>query len=90
MSVPIQPLGDYVLLQPDKAEERTASGLYLTKGAQEKPDTAVVIAVGKEAKKVKPKDRVVYIDKYDSSKTVKIDKEEYVLIDEQNIVGIVK
>ena len=46
MSVPLQPLGDYVVAQPEKAETKTASGLYIPESAQEKPMTAKVVAVG--------------------------------------------
>jgi len=33
----IQPLGDRVLVKPDSAEEKTASGLFIPDTAKEKP-----------------------------------------------------
>ena len=45
-TVPIKPLSDYVVAQQEKAEARTASGLYLPEAAQEKPKIAKVLAVG--------------------------------------------
>ena len=90
MSVNIQPLADYVVVKPEEAETKTASGLYLTQSAQEKPDTAKVVAVGKEVKGVKVGDRVLYVEQYGSTKTVKMGKDEYVLIKEENILATVK
>src|SRR5690625_3626905 len=42
----IKPLDDRVLINPSKPEEKTASGIVLPEGAQEKPMTGKVIAVG--------------------------------------------
>ena len=42
----LRPLGDRVLVKPEKAEQKTASGLYISSGAQEKPQRGEVIAVG--------------------------------------------
>jgi len=42
----IKPLGDRVLLKPQKAEEKTASGLYIPDSAKETPLTAEILAVG--------------------------------------------
>lgn len=90
MSVNIQPLADYVVVQPEKAETKTASGLLITQSAQEKPDTAKVVAVGKDVKGVKVGDRVLYVEQYGSSKTVKMGKDEYILLKEENILATVK
>ncbi len=90
MSINVQPLADYVVVQPEVAEAKTAGGLYLTQSAQEKPDTAKVVAVGKDVKSVKVGDRVLFVEQYGSSKTVKIGKEELVLIKEENILATVK
>ena len=42
----IKPLTDRVLIQAEKAEETTKSGIVLTSAAQEKPQISRVIAVG--------------------------------------------
>lgn len=42
----LKPLGDRVIVKADPAESTTASGLYLATETKEKPQTAVVIAVG--------------------------------------------
>ncbi|MDY5023439.1 MAG: co-chaperone GroES, partial [Blautia sp.] len=42
----LKPLGDRVVLQYQEAEEKTQSGIILPDSAKEKPQEAVVIAVG--------------------------------------------
>ena len=88
MSVPIQPLADYVVAQQEEAETKTASGLYIPGGAQEKPKVAKVLAVGKDIKYVKVGERIIY-GGY-SNTDVKFGKETYMLIKEENIYATVK
>ena len=40
------PLSDRVVLQQVEAEEKTASGILLSSASQEKPQEALVVAVG--------------------------------------------
>ena len=42
----IKPLSDKVVVKKLQAEEKTASGIILSSGAQEKPQIAEIIAVG--------------------------------------------
>ena len=42
----LKPLADRVLVKPDAAEQKTASGLYIASNAQEKPQRGTVVAVG--------------------------------------------
>ena len=42
----LKPLADRVLIKPDAAEQKTASGLYIASNAQEKPQRGTVVAVG--------------------------------------------
>jgi chaperonin GroES len=87
MSVPIQPLADYVVAEQEKAEAKTASGFYLPDAAKEKPKTSKVVAVGKDVKNVKIGDRIIY--KSYSSTDVKHDGTEYMLIKEEDILATV-
>lgn len=89
MAVPIQPMEEYVVLEQDKAEEKTASGLFLPQAAQEKPKTAKVVAVGEDVKSVKIGDRVIYKNDYEAT-TVKVGPTEYILVYKKNIIATVK
>jgi chaperonin GroES len=88
MSSPLQPLADYVVTQAEEAKSKTTSGLYLPDNVAEKPKTSMVVAIGTDVKRVKVGDRVVY--KTYSTTEVKVDKEEYVLVKEEDILAIVK
>lgn len=92
----LKPLGDKVVLRQMEAEETTKSGIVLPGNAQEKPQQAEVIAVGpggvvdgKEVEmQVKEGDKVIY-QKY-SGTNVKLDKEEYIIVKQSDIVAIVE
>lgn len=90
------PLLDKVVLQQLEAEETTKSGIILASSAQEKPQEAVVVAVGpggvvdgNEVKmQVKKGQKVIY-SKY-SGTDVKIDGEEYVIVRQHDILAVVE
>ena len=93
----LKPLGDRVLVKPDAAEQKTASGLYIASNAQEKPQRGTVIAVG-EGKRddsgnripvdVKAGDIVIY-GKFGGNE-IKIDGEEYLLMRADDIYAVVE
>jgi chaperonin GroES len=87
MSVPIQPLADYVVALPEEAEAKTASGFYVPESAKEKPKTSKVVAVGKEVKSVKVGDRIVYGGYTNTD--IKVDGKDYQIIKEENIYATV-
>lgn len=88
MSAPLQPLNDYIVAEQEAAETKTASGLYIPENAQEKPKTVKVIAVGPAVSQVKVGDRIVF--KGYSSTDVKVGKDEYVLVKEEDVLATVK
>lgn len=88
MSVSIQPLGDYVVAEPEEAATKTASGLYLPEKAAEKPKVAKVMAAGPMAKQVKVGDRILY--KSYSPTDVKVDGKDYLLIKEEDVLATLK
>jgi chaperonin GroES len=88
MAVNIQPLADYVVAVGEEAEGKTASGLFLTQSAQDKPKTAKVVAVGKAAGQIKVGDRIIY--KSYSTTDVKVGSDDYILVKEEDILATVK
>lgn len=92
MSTNIKPLADYVVVQQEQAEAKTASGLYLPTQAQEKPKIGKVLAVGpgrigddneRIPVEVAVGDTVIF-GGY-SNTEVKQDGQTYLLIKEDNI-----
>lgn len=88
MSTPISPLADRVVAVKEKADEKTASGLYLPDNAKEKPVVAVVEAVGPEVKSVKTGDRIVY--KEYSTTELKVGEVEYLIVREEDVLATLK
>lgn len=88
MSAKINPLAAWVVAQPVAKEAKTASGLYLTESAKEKPVMAKVVSAGKEVKSVKAGDQILY--KEYSTTEIKLDGEEFILVKEEDILATVK
>lgn len=95
--VKIQPLGDRVLVKPLEAKEVVKGGIIIPDTAKEKPQEGQVIAVGKgktadDGKlvpmEVKAGDKILY-GKY-SGTEIKINDEEYLIMREEDILGLVK
>ena len=82
----LKPLGDRVLVKPAPKEEKTATGLYISSGAQEKPQRGEVIAVG--AGKVNDGDQVYY-GKFGGN-DVKVDGEDYLLLRADDIYAVIE
>ena len=92
----IKPLADRVVIKTVEAEETTKSGIILAGSAKEKPQVAVVLAVGpggmvdgNEVKMtVKPGDKVI-TSKY-SGTEVKMDGVEYTIVRQGDILAVVE
>jgi chaperonin GroES len=87
MAVKLQPLSDWVVAEQEEAVTKTASGLYLQDKAAEKPKVAKVLKVGKNVKDIKVGDRIVY--KAYSTTELTLDKTEYILVKEEDILATV-
>lgn len=85
MSTPINPLADRVVATREQAATKTASGLYLPNNAKEKPVYAVVQAVGPDVKTLKKGDKIVF--KEYSPMELKVDKDEYLIIKEEDVLA---
>jgi chaperonin GroES len=83
----LQPLADRIVARPVEAETKTASGILLPDQAKEKTQTATVLAVGKDVKEVKVGDVIVHTE-YGPNR-FKQDKEELVIVKEEDILAVV-
>ncbi|MGV8121589.1 MAG: co-chaperone GroES [Candidatus Xenobiia bacterium LiM19] len=91
----VKPLGDRVILKPIQQEEKTKGGVILPDSAKEKPQQGEVVATGtgrvldngtKVDMEVKVGDKVLY-GKYTGTE-IKIEGEEYLIVKESEILGI--
>ena len=92
----LKPLADRVVVKTIEAEETTKSGIILTAAAQEKPSIAEVVEVGpgglvdgKEVVMVVKKGDKVITSKYAGTE-VKLNKEEYIIVRQNDILAIVE
>ena len=92
----LRPLHDKVLVKRTEEEETTAGGIVLPGSAAEKPSQGEVIAVGPGKRQdngeliapdVKAGDLVIF-GQYGGNE-VKIDGEEYLIISEGDIFGVI-
>ena len=94
----IRPLGDHVVLEPMKEDEKTKGGILLPATMdKEKPEKATVVAIGpgkrledgkRQEMSVKVGDMVMF-KKY-SPDEFKVDDKEYLVISESDIIGIIE
>jgi len=91
----IKPLHDRVLVKRVSAEQKTAGGLYIPDSAQEKPQQAIVVAVGPGkrndqgelvALELKEGDRVLFA-KYSGSE-IKLDGDDHLFLREDDVIGV--
>lgn len=92
----IRPLGEKVLVKRVEAEDKTAGGIVLPDTAKEKPKRGVVQAVGdgklletgkRSQLQVKAGDQVLF-SSYAGTE-IKVEGDEYLIMDEGDILAIV-
>ena len=92
----LRPLQDRILVQRVEEETKTKGGIIIPDTAKEKPAEGKVVAVGngkvgddgkRIALEVKKGDRILF-GKYSGSE-VKIDGEEYLIMREEDVLGVI-
>lgn len=93
----LKPLDDRIVVKPNEAEERTASGLVIPDTAKEKPQQGEVLAAGpgrigddneRVPMDVKVGDTVIY-SKYGGTE-ITIDGEDLLILQARDVLAIVK
>jgi chaperonin GroES len=93
----IRPLYDRIIVKRLEEEKQTASGIVIPDTAKEKPEQGEVIAVGHGRLlqdgtvlplQVKPGEKVLF-GKY-AGQTVKLDDEEFLVLKEEDILGVIE
>jgi chaperonin GroES len=93
----LRPLQDRIIVQRVEEESKTKGGIIIPDSAKEKPAEGVVISVGKgkvadDGKlipmEVKTGDRILF-GKY-SGTEVKVEGEEYLIMREDDVLGIIE
>jgi chaperonin GroES len=93
----VRPLHDRILVKRLAEETKTAGGLFIPESAKEKPQEALVVAVGngkvqEDGKvrklEVKAGDKVLF-SKY-SGNEIKIDGEEHLILKEDDVLCVLE
>jgi len=93
----MKPLGDKVIVELLEARDKTAGGIIVPDTAKEKPQEGKIVAVGKGKTlptgkvvppKVKAGDRILFA-KYSGSE-VKLEDKEYLIMNEEDILAILR
>ncbi len=93
----IKPLDDRILVKPEEAEAKTASGIFLPEGAKEKPMMGKIVATGpgkltddgkRAAPSIKKGDTVVY-GKYAGTE-IELDGRKHLIMKEGELLGVIE
>jgi chaperonin GroES len=94
----LKPLDDRIVVKPNEAEERTASGLVIPDTAKEKPQQGTVLAVGPGKRSdqsgevipmdVKEGDTVLY-SKYGGTE-ITVDGDDLLVLSARDVLAIVE
>ncbi|MGB9749402.1 MAG: co-chaperone GroES [Caldisericia bacterium] len=91
----LKPIGDKIIVEPEKEEEKTKSGIVLPDTAKEKPQKGKVIAVGpgkildngqRSPMEIKEGDTVIY-SKYAGTE-IKIEDKEYLILSDRDVLAV--
>ena len=87
----IKPLADRVVIEPQEAETKTASGIFIPDTAKEKPHQGVIVAAGPgkkdEAMEVKVGDTVIYSNY--AGTEVSFEGKKYLIVKQSDILAII-
>lgn len=90
----LQPTQGYILLEPEKVQKKTASGIYLPDSHDEKPQQAKVLAVGPDESKrkapCKKGDMVIYKKWGGDEVKLGLGEKEYLFVKFEDILAIIK
>lgn len=81
----ITPTKDYVAATKDQPDEKTASGIYIPESAQQKPNSAKVVAVGDNITDIAVGNTIIY--KTYNVTEVTVDNTDYLLIKDEDILA---
>ena len=97
MAMNLKPLGDKIIVEVLNAQDKTKGGIILPDSAKEKPQEAKVVSIGSgktlaNGKVVPPEVKAgdtILFGKY-SGNEVKINGKEYLIINSDDILAVVK
>ena len=84
----IEPLLDYILIEPKKETDmKTSTGILLPDTAKERPQEGLILAVGEDAK-LKVGDSVYY--KKWGGNEIKVGGKDLLLVKEEDVLAVIR
>lgn len=96
-STKLQPLGDRIVVEREKSEEKTVGGILLPGSAQDKPSRGVVVSVGdgrvlrdgsRSPLQLQPGDNVLFTS-YGPDE-IKLGDDEFLLMREDDVLAVIE
>lgn len=84
----IKPARRFIFAKPVKEDAQTKSGILLPQNSVDKPYLAEVINTGEDVEWLRAEDQIVY--KPYTATEIKLDQEDYILIDAEDVLGVIK
>ena len=87
MNMNVKPLGNRVIIEPKRKEEKTQGGIYLPESAQDSDNVGVVVAMSESIKdpQFNVGDNVMY-EKY-GGKEISDDNKRYIILDYKDVIA---
>ncbi len=85
----IKPLGDRLLVEIKKAEEKTIGGIIIPQNIQKDTKEGIVISIGElEDVNLKKGDNIIF--NKDVGTQIKIDNKDYLILEIENILAVIE
>ncbi len=81
----LKPLKSHVVAKKEQAKSQTASGLLLPDTSKESTAYAIVESIGQDVKDIKVGDKIIY--KEYSTTNIKLENEDYIIVEEKDILA---
>jgi len=91
-NISIKPLRNQILIQPEKPEQKTSTGIVLPENASaDRPQQGMVMAIGTSEKiGVKVGQKVIYSTRYDATTSIKHNGQDYLLVANKDVLAVIE
>jgi chaperonin GroES len=89
MTIPLTPLFDKILIKRPEEFSETGGGIIIPETSREKAMNGEIVSIGQDVKQVK-KGQTIMFAKYAGTDVTFDDKNQYLIIAEKDVLGVMK
>ena len=89
MTIPLTPLFDKILIKRPEEFSETEGGIIIPETSREKAMNGEIVSIGQDVKQVK-KGQTIMFAKYAGTDVTFDDANQYLIISEQDVLGVMK